>query len=164
MRLLAFASLLICAQAPTLAETHDFIIVEPGPEHWSITQADADAAKTALLNYLVAPHPELLTDRRLGWGERHRAGVASNIDDYDLQYSGIRTNGEKLDPNGARKIAIQGLCGAIRAQFQSLPASIGRIDMSKTWISVSDGGACIFNAVYDPVTRQIVSFSVNGIA
>ena len=64
---------------------------------------------------------------------------------YTFQYQGQHT------PLGRRYVYINAFC--------DLPKN----HPSDTWVLVLDGGACFFQAKYDPESKQLYDVSVNGI-
>jgi len=65
---------------------------------------------------------------------------------YTFQYQGQR------GLTGRKFVFINGFCEA------------SGYHLSEQWVQVFDGGACFFRAKYDPQTRTIYDFEVNGVA
>jgi len=63
---------------------------------------------------------------------------------YQFQYQGEVEKGRQV-------IHVQGVCH---------DPSSG--DLSKQWISISDGGACVFNIIYDVSAKKFFALDVNG--
>ncbi len=76
-------------------------------------------------------------------GTRHRS-----INEFVVQYQGVHKKEQQL-------VQVSGACDTHRK-----PNGFFETE----WLTVSDGGSCYFNAVYDPRRKKVVRFWFNGLA
>jgi hypothetical protein len=76
---------------------------------------------------------------------RDRGGVPE-WSAYTFQYQG------RHNPLGRKYVYINAFCDAHQR------------DSVTEWVEVKDGGACFFNAKYDPESKRVYDVVVNGIA
>jgi hypothetical protein len=133
-------------------------VVEPSPDRpdaydgiWRPSGEEIERARSALVAYLAVAHPPAESG-----SERYRRG---SFDTYILQFAGVRSGGEDHDystrGDGPKAILIKGMCSHPYRDDDRLTKGI---------VTIQDGGACYFTAVYDPMKNEIVRFAVNGVA
>ncbi len=110
---------------------------------WTPTQSEANSARSALLE-LVKKKGRPTGDAKLPddiriWRAVEEDKVYANFDRYSLQFAGVHPP--------QKNILINGYC-------------LG--GQSDKWVSVADGGACFFQAYYDPETNSITALGTNG--
>ncbi|MEA3002434.1 MAG: hypothetical protein QOH81_1222 [Sphingomonadales bacterium] len=125
---------------------------------WVPDAAIVAAAKAALLAYLHTPHRPREAAGEAAWSESRRPEIMARIDDYALQFMGVgrgrRNHADSFRRSPRRAVLINGVCrGALRELAGNLETQL---------VAVLDGGSCFFRAVYDPRSRRIVAFDVNG--
>jgi hypothetical protein len=128
-----------------------------GPGTWRPTASDVTRAEAALRKFLSDK-----SDGHLKWPlpkyeEHGRDDVASDIENYTLQFVGARqgpgNRAYDFQGSGPPVILIAGFCNKTVE-----PA------LSKHLVTVFDGGDCFFRAVYDPSVDGVIYFAVNGTA
>jgi len=107
----------------------------PGP-HWTPTQEQVVEFDRRLSEYLKTSD---------AWGA---AEVRNKLSAYRRQYLGYTLAGTK-------RIYMNAFCAE---------SGIKPEEWRKSFVLVMDGGACFFQAEYDPVTKTITRFSANGSA
>jgi hypothetical protein len=126
---------------------------------WLPRRSNVGAARAALLAHLREPRAAAGRESDGDWSDSQRPIVRARIDDYALQFAGVRRGPRgqpyAFDGHGARLVLINGICR------RALPAFAARIATYP--VAVADGGACFFQAVYNPRTDRIVYFSVNSV-
>jgi hypothetical protein len=73
-------------------------------------------------------------------------GRAPKWTEYTFQYQG------RTSLLGRRYIYVNAFCGTSEVQI------------TKSWVTVMDGGACYFSAMYDPDTNRVYDLVINGVA
>lgn len=116
---------------------------------WNPTSQEGDDAYAALRLYLSKPEAGLD-----GWPEQARQQVARHIATYNIRISGITATGSSGTPPQLRLVNLEGVCQEIAK------ATVWK----KPDFAVLDGGACIFDATYDPKSKKIVGFWPHGLA
>jgi hypothetical protein len=129
---------------------------QPGTGQWRPAGTQVSAAREALRRYLNdASVPE-----RNMWERAGREDVRAKYDSYILQMEGVRRSvGKRLfetQGNGPKQIHIGGFCPEI--------AHTTRDRIKREPLLITDGGSCIFQAMYDLESKQITFFAVNGVA
>jgi hypothetical protein len=76
-------------------------------------------------------------------------GTIAKWSDYRFQYQGRST------ALGRKFIYVNAFCN---------DWGTGQRDLARQWLEVDDGGACYFNAKYDPEQRHVYDLIVNGVA
>jgi hypothetical protein len=145
-----------CAPPKAALSSRDYIldVYLPG-EQWRPTREEAAEAKAALLDYLTVG--ELPAgDSPQSFTIAYLPIIEERIGGYSLQYFGgyysWRQGRAVPDRSGEKEIFVNGLCKGPWLQE----------GVAKQLITVNDGGACFFHALYSPAQKRIMMFSVNG--
>lgn len=129
--------LLPASELVTFAETYARLRPHPSLhiKSWEPTLGDMEDAEANL------PQISTLTRRNLG--------ASSHIDahQYLRQYLAVEMDGKNL-------LFVNGLCPILYKRND---------DWRKRLIVVDDGGACHWQAIYDPNAHRFSDFSVNGV-
>lgn len=115
-------------------------------QYWTPSAQDGSAAYAALKTYLGKPDVGLRE-----WQEAARQHVAKTLGAYSFRISGLT-----IAPAGGRQdravVNLEGVCeDAARKTAWRDPD-----------FAVLDGGACFFDAYYDPASKAIVGFAAHG--
>lgn len=137
----------------------------PYPGGWRPTEKDASLSKGLLLWWLQSPikatkQYDPFVGQKIDPYLANASKVSSKIDNYDLQYVGVRYAEDKKA--GGWTYQRNGKPGVLMHGILQNHNNARNVDLSREKV-VADGGANYFDALVDADDEKIIWFSVHGL-